>query len=163
MDVTLTITPIDPPPGFEAGPPLHLRVLASKDLLPPSIESTQATPEGIVVKFSKPMDPAGASNANNYAVQWLGRARGMGRGGFRGSGGFTTSGIISSYFSSLFLRGHSSDPSPAGPEVRAAQIRTIRLRDPDRDACPQAKDELQGVRVLRVGSDPVLGAGTAGA
>ena len=34
--------------------------------MPPTIVSSKLTPQGIALTFSKPMDPAGASNVNNY-------------------------------------------------------------------------------------------------
>jgi hypothetical protein len=66
-DVILTITPINPPPHLTISKPMELRIFASDDAIPPQIVSAQGTPQGIVVTFSKPMDPAGASNVNNYA------------------------------------------------------------------------------------------------
>jgi hypothetical protein len=70
VDVDLTITPIDPPPDLSTSGPLELRILASDAILPPKIVSVQGAPQGIVLTFSKPMDPVGASNVNNYAVRW---------------------------------------------------------------------------------------------
>src|SRR5262249_39781385 len=67
-----------PPPTVEVGPPLHLKVLASEESPPPTMRGAHATAKGIVVGFSKPMDPAGASNVNNYAVKWLGSGSGIG-------------------------------------------------------------------------------------
>jgi hypothetical protein len=67
VDVNLTITPINAP-SVLAGPPLRLRIMASKGILPPAIDSARLTPQGVVLKFSKAMDPAGASNVKNYAV-----------------------------------------------------------------------------------------------
>jgi hypothetical protein len=69
VDVNLTITPIDPPPDLKTFGPLELRILASPALIPPTIASTQGTPRGIVLTFSKPMDPTAASNVNNYSVR----------------------------------------------------------------------------------------------
>jgi len=46
-----------------------LRILASDASIPPTITADQGTPQGIVLTFSKPMDPARASNVNNYAVR----------------------------------------------------------------------------------------------
>ena len=69
VDVDLTITPIDPPPGLTTSGPLELRILASDAMIPPKIVSVQGTPQGIVLTFSKPMDPVGASNVNNYFVR----------------------------------------------------------------------------------------------
>jgi hypothetical protein len=67
VDVNLTITPINRT-DVQVGPPLRLRIMASKDLLPPAIDSVSVTPQGVVLKFSKQMNPAGASNLKNYAV-----------------------------------------------------------------------------------------------
>ncbi len=69
VDVNLTITPIDPPPDLSISGPLELRILASDATIPPKIVSVQGEPQGIVLTFSKPMDPVGASNVNNYAVR----------------------------------------------------------------------------------------------
>jgi hypothetical protein len=69
VDVDLTITPIDPPPDLRTSGPLELRILASDAMIPPKIVSVQGTPQGIVLTFSKPMDPSGASNVNNYFVR----------------------------------------------------------------------------------------------
>ena len=69
VDVNLTLTPIDPPPGLKTFGPLELRVLASAAVIPPKIVSTQGNPQGIVLTFSKPMNPASASNVKNYAVR----------------------------------------------------------------------------------------------
>jgi hypothetical protein len=38
-------------------------------MIPPKIVSVQGEPQGIVLTFSKPMDPVGASNVNNYFVR----------------------------------------------------------------------------------------------
>jgi hypothetical protein len=69
VDVDLTITPIDPPPDLRTFGPLELRILASDAMIPPKIVSVQGAPQGIVLTFSKPMDPVGASNVNNYFVR----------------------------------------------------------------------------------------------
>jgi hypothetical protein len=113
VDVTLTITPIDPPPDLRVGPPLDLRILASKDMLPPSIEDTWATPQGIALKFSKPMDPAGVSNVKNYAV----RAMSSGWGGI---GSYSVSSLFTSIFTSIF-GDHSSHSSPPPVRIVSAQ------------------------------------------
>jgi hypothetical protein len=76
VDVTLTATPVNPPtPVTSGGGSLVLRILASDAYasIPPTITTEQGTRQGIVLTFSKPMDPAGASNVNNYAVRsWRG-------------------------------------------------------------------------------------------
>ena len=69
VDVTLTATPINPPTPVTSRGPLVLRILASDASIPPTITTEQGTPRGIVLTFSKPMDPAAASNVNNYAVR----------------------------------------------------------------------------------------------
>jgi len=69
VDVTLTATPVNPPTPVTISGPLVLRILASGPSRPPTITSEQGTPQGIVLTFSKPMDPAAASNVNNYAVR----------------------------------------------------------------------------------------------
>ncbi len=71
VDVTLTATPVNPPTPVTVTGPLVLRILASGPSKPPTITSEQGTPQGIVLTFSKPMDPAAASNVNNYAVRSL--------------------------------------------------------------------------------------------
>jgi len=69
VDVTLTATPVNPPTPVTSRGPLVLRILASDASIPPTITAEQGTPQGIVLTFSKPMDPAAASNVNNYAVR----------------------------------------------------------------------------------------------
>ncbi len=69
VDVTLTATPVNPPTPVTVMGPLVLRILASGPSIPPTITAEQGTPQGIVLTFSKPMDPARASNVNNYAVR----------------------------------------------------------------------------------------------
>ena len=70
VDVNLTITPIDPPTGVTVqGGPLELRILAPDATTPPRIIGVAGTPDGIQLVFSKPMNPAPASNVHNYAVR----------------------------------------------------------------------------------------------
>jgi hypothetical protein len=69
VDVTLTATPVNPPTPITITGPLVLRILASDASIPPTITTDQGTHRSIVLTFSKPMDPAGASNVNNYAVR----------------------------------------------------------------------------------------------
>jgi hypothetical protein len=70
VDVNLTITPIDPPPGLTVqGGPLELRILAPDATTPPRIIGVAGTPDGIELMFSKPMNPVQASNVHNYAVR----------------------------------------------------------------------------------------------
>ncbi len=71
VDVTLTLTPIDPPPqspttSLSTSGPLELKIRASEAQIPPTIVYSKYTPQGVALTFSKPMDPAGASNVNNY-------------------------------------------------------------------------------------------------
>ncbi len=68
VDVALTVTPVNPPAPITVTGPLVLRILASSAPAPPTITAEQGTPQGIVLTFSKPMDPARASDVNNYAV-----------------------------------------------------------------------------------------------
>jgi hypothetical protein len=67
VDVNLDVTPVTP--GVQGRGPLQLRILANTTT-PPRILSVQGRPEGVVVSFTKAMDPAGATNLNNYSVQW---------------------------------------------------------------------------------------------
>jgi hypothetical protein len=68
VDVFLTITPIDPPPGLTVqGGPLELRILAPT--APPRIIGVAGTPDAIELTFSKPMNPVQASKVHNYAVR----------------------------------------------------------------------------------------------
>ena len=69
VDVDLTITPIDPPPGLSVQGPLELRIVAPDATTPPGIIDVAGTANGIVLAFSKPMNPVQASNVNNYTVR----------------------------------------------------------------------------------------------
>jgi hypothetical protein len=69
LDVTLTATPIGTPTGDTGSASLVLRILAPDEYLPPRIIGEQGTPQGIVLAFNKPMDPAAASNVHNYDVK----------------------------------------------------------------------------------------------
>jgi hypothetical protein len=70
VDVNLTITSIDPPPGTTVqGQPLELRIMAPDATTPPRIIGAVGTPDGIQLMFSKPMNPVQASNVRNYAVR----------------------------------------------------------------------------------------------
>jgi hypothetical protein len=69
VDVNLDITPVGKSSRVSTSGPLTLKILASDATLPPKIVSTTGTSQGIVLTFSKPMDPATASNVNNYAVR----------------------------------------------------------------------------------------------
>ncbi len=68
VDVNLIITPVTP--NVTTSGSATLRILASDATIPPTIVSAQGTRHGIVLTFSKPMNPVGASNVNNYAVTW---------------------------------------------------------------------------------------------
>lgn len=115
VDVTLTITPVNSPPNFKVGPPLHLKVLASEDFLPPLMGTTRVTAKGIEVTFSKPMDPAGASDVNNYAVKVMGTSSGpAGLGSAYSPMNFITS------IPPLFGNG-SSTPAPTVVRLKSAQ------------------------------------------
>jgi hypothetical protein len=70
VDVNLTISSVAGSRQIVATPPLELRIVASDATVPPRIVSTQGKAHGIVLTFSKPMNPAEASNVNNYAVSW---------------------------------------------------------------------------------------------
>lgn len=70
VDVSLTVKPMNPSPdvGYSTSQDLDLRVVASDPTLPPKVVSSFYTPEAIVLTFNKPMDPATASDVNNYKV-----------------------------------------------------------------------------------------------
>jgi hypothetical protein len=70
VDVNLTITPIDAPPGLTVeGGPLELRIMAPDATTPPRIIGVTGSPEGIKLAFSKPLNPLQASNVHNYVVR----------------------------------------------------------------------------------------------
>jgi hypothetical protein len=71
VDVNLTISSVAGSPQIMTAGPLELRILSSDATVPPQIVSTQGKPYGIVLTFSKPMNPVEASNVNNYAVRWM--------------------------------------------------------------------------------------------
>jgi hypothetical protein len=48
--------------------PLDLKIVSSDPALPPRVITAEGSPQGIVVTFSKPMNPVTASNVNNYSV-----------------------------------------------------------------------------------------------
>ncbi len=64
----MTATPINPSMATSSSS-LVLRILASDTSLPPKIIAEEGTPQGIVLAFNKPMDPAAASNVHNYLVR----------------------------------------------------------------------------------------------
>jgi hypothetical protein len=88
VHVSLSIRPIDHSPmvvsqrDHNAWAPLKLIVLASD---PPKIASEQESPRSIVLTFSKPMNPVGASNVNNYSVSLVNDNAGGIRGGGLGA------------------------------------------------------------------------------
>ncbi len=70
VDVNLTISSVAGSHQIMTTGPLELRILASDATIPPQIVSTQGKPDGMVLTFNKPMNPAEASNVHNYAVRW---------------------------------------------------------------------------------------------
>jgi hypothetical protein len=70
VDVNLTISSVDGSRPIVNTPPLELRIVASDATVPPRIVSTEGKAHGIVLTFSKPMNPVEASNVNNYMVSW---------------------------------------------------------------------------------------------
>jgi hypothetical protein len=64
VDVNLTISSVAGSPQIMTTGPLELRILASDANVPPQVVSTQGKPHGIVLTFSKPMNPVEASNVN---------------------------------------------------------------------------------------------------
>ena len=70
VDVNLTITSVDGSRQIISSGPLELRIVASDSTVAPRIVATQGKPDGIVVTFSKPMNPVEASDVNNYAAHW---------------------------------------------------------------------------------------------
>ncbi len=125
VDVNLTISSVDGSRQIMTTGPLELRILASDATVPPQIVSTQGKPHGIVLTFSKPMNPVEASNVNNYAVRWT-----TTHFKYDSLGLFAVfvPGVVGWYH---FLLG-----------IRAAQIRTIRPRDQFGDPHPQAEPYL---------------------
>ena len=67
VDVNLDVTPI--PPGVTTTGPLELADPGGCHD-PSANRLGTGKPHGIVLTFNKPMNPAGASNVNNYAVDW---------------------------------------------------------------------------------------------
>jgi hypothetical protein len=70
VDVNLTISSVAGSRQIMTTGPLDLRILSSDATVAPQIVSTQGKPDGIVLTFSKPMNPVEASNVTNYAVRW---------------------------------------------------------------------------------------------
>jgi hypothetical protein len=69
VDVNLTITPIYPTANIAVQDSLELRILAPDATTPPMIIGEAKNPDGIVLMFSKPMNPVQASNVHNYKVR----------------------------------------------------------------------------------------------
>jgi hypothetical protein len=99
----LTITPIYPTANIAVqGLPLELRILAPDATTPPMIIGAAGISDGIVLMFSKPMNPVQASNVHNYTVRETG----------------TTSSIPSPFL------GFSAAPSaPRNPQSRCLSAR----------------------------------------
>jgi hypothetical protein len=68
VDVNLTATPISPSTNFTVDGPVELQILAPAATTPPRIIGVIGTSAGIELVFSKPMNPAQASNVHNYTV-----------------------------------------------------------------------------------------------
>jgi hypothetical protein len=51
-------------------PNLDLRIVASDPTLPPKVVFVESTTQGFLLGFNKPMNPAGASDVNNYTVKY---------------------------------------------------------------------------------------------
>ena len=132
VDVTLTATPVNPPTPVTIIGPLVLRILASDPSIPPTITSEQGTPQGIVLTFSKPMDPASASNVKNYAVRSTYATSSV----FGGTLGLRDLWVPKAHFQAL----------------GAAPGRRVRSRDELGDAHPQAKADLQAQITVTQGS-----------
>ena len=115
VDVNLTITPIDPPPGPTVPGPLELRIIAPDAKTPPRIIGVAGTPDGIKLTFSKPMNPVQASNVHNYAV---------------------TASVSSIHANSSFLAAASSFifmPSPIGGTRISSFTKSVPLRSANYD------------------------------
>ncbi len=69
VDVNLTISSVAGSRQIMTSGPLEMRILASPAMIPPIMVSVQGAPQGLVLTFSKPMDPVAASNVNNYSVR----------------------------------------------------------------------------------------------
>lgn len=138
VDVTLTLTPINPPPGVKVLPPMHLRILASRDYLPPEISGVTRTPQGnIAVKFSKPMDPAGATNLRNYQVT---ASPATGYPSLEGMG-YSLENFVKTGLDSLF----SQDSSPHAPAQVRIQSASYDAATDTVTLYPQRKLKAKGV------------------
>jgi hypothetical protein len=76
VDVYLSLSYIDPLThqpntyGDVGDPTLDLKIVASDPTLPPKVVFKEATVQGILLGFNKPMNPAAASDVNNYTVTY---------------------------------------------------------------------------------------------
>jgi hypothetical protein len=52
------------------GPGLDLKIVAADPTLPPNIAFMEDTAQGFLLVFNRPMNPAGASDVNNYTVKY---------------------------------------------------------------------------------------------
>jgi hypothetical protein len=74
VGVNLSIKSVDPAPAGPASPivpTLDLEVVASDPALPPKVVLAEATAQGILLGFNKPMNPAGVSDVNNYTLKYV--------------------------------------------------------------------------------------------
>jgi hypothetical protein len=70
LQATVPQAQVPPTVGFEGTTiPGTTKLSQSDATIPPKIVSVQGAPQAIVLTFSKPMDPDGASNVNNYLVR----------------------------------------------------------------------------------------------
>jgi hypothetical protein len=70
VDVTLYIKSNALPTGPAPSATLDLRILAEDPTLPPEVVFMEYTTQGFLLRFNKPMNPAGASDVNNYTVNY---------------------------------------------------------------------------------------------
>ncbi len=111
VDVNLTITPIYPPANIAVqGGPLELRILAPNATTPPMIIGAAENPDGIVLMFSKPMNPVQASNVHNYTVRET----------------WTTSSVNDGFLASAFW--FLSPDAPLGGTTTSHSTKSVPLR-----------------------------------
>jgi hypothetical protein len=76
VDVSLSLSYTDPsthqPYSYlaQGDPTLDLKIVASDPTLPPKVVFVESTVQGILLGFNKPMNPAAASDVNNYTVKY---------------------------------------------------------------------------------------------
>jgi hypothetical protein len=72
VDVSLSVSYTDPSMQQHdlAGPPLDLKIVASDPSRPPKVGSIVGASQGGLLTFNTPLDPAWASDVNNYKVSW---------------------------------------------------------------------------------------------